>query len=55
MFNAPSSSEFPYCDGNLIGTKFAHIYFNRWPLDDHDDCILVVQTYKKKLHIVIYG
>ena len=44
-----------YCDGNLIGTKFAHnIYFNRWPLDDHDDCILVVQTYKK-LHIVIYG
>ena len=46
--------EFPYCDGNLIGTKFAHIYFNRWPLDDHDDCILVAQTYKK-LHIVIYG
>ena len=29
------------------------IYFNRWPLDDYDDCILVVQTYKK-LHIVIY-
>ena len=24
MFNAHSSSEFPYCDGNLIGTKFAH-------------------------------
>ena len=20
------SSEFPYCDGNLIGTKFAHIF-----------------------------
>ena len=54
MFNAHSSSEFPYCDGNLIGTKFAHIHFNRWPLDDHDDCILVVQTYKK-LHIVING
>ena len=54
MFNAHSSSEFPYCDGNLIGTKFAHIYFNTWPLDDHDDCVLVVQTYKK-LHIVIYG
>ena len=57
MFNAHSSSGFPYCDGNLIGTKFAHIYFNRWPLDDHDDhndCILVVQTYKK-LHIVICG
>ena len=53
MFNAHLSSEFPYCDGNLIGTKFAHIYFNSWPLDDHDDCILVVQTYKK-LHIVIY-
>ena len=50
MFNAHSSSEFPYCDGNLIGTKFAHIYFNRWPLDDHDDCILVVQTYKKVAH-----
>ena len=55
MFNAHSSSEFPYCDGNLIGTKFAHIiYFNRWPLDDHDDCTLVVQTYKK-LRTVIYG
>ena len=52
--HAHSSSEFPYFDGNLIGTKFAHTYFNRWPLDDHDDCILVVQTYKK-LHIVIYG
>ena len=54
MFNAHSSGEFPYCDGNLIGTKFAHIYCNRWPLDDHDDYILVVQTCKK-LHIVIYG
>ena len=54
MFNAHSSSGFPYCDGNLIGTKFAHIYFNRWPLDDHGDCILVVRTYKK-LHIVICG
>ena len=48
------SSGFLYCDGNLIGTKFAHTYFKRWPLDDHDDCILVVQTYKK-LHIVICG
>ena len=54
MFNAHSSNEFPYCDGNLIGTEFAQIYFNRRPLDDHDDYILVVQTYKK-LHIVIYG
>ena len=27
---------------------------HRWLLDDHDDCILVVQTYKK-LNIVIYG
>ena len=49
-----SSSEFPYCDGNLIGTKFAHIYFNRWPLDNHDDCILVVQTYKKVAHCELW-
>ena len=26
VFNVYSSSEFPYCDGNLIGTKFAHIF-----------------------------
>ena len=23
---AHSSGEFPYCDGNLIGTMFAHIF-----------------------------
>ena len=26
MFNAHSSSEFQYCDGNLIGTKFAYLH-----------------------------
>ena len=43
-----------YLEGQKCKKKSFENSENRWPLDDHDDCTLVVQTYKK-LHIVIYG